>query len=56
MAMGSSSSSSIVDCFQPSDYIDNADDCDDNEPLAWSGAEEVYMVLTRLRREILMIR
>ena len=25
---------------QPSGYVDNTDDCDDDEPEAWSGAEE----------------
>ncbi|MCB9795070.1 MAG: hypothetical protein H6741_20405 [Alphaproteobacteria bacterium] len=27
-------------CAQPSGYADNADDCDDNEALAWTGASE----------------
>ena len=28
-------------CDQPSGYVSNADDCDDGEPLAWTGATEV---------------
>ncbi|MCB9795555.1 MAG: hypothetical protein H6741_22870 [Alphaproteobacteria bacterium] len=27
-------------CEAPGGYVDNADDCDDGEPLAWSGAAE----------------
>ncbi|MCB9758593.1 MAG: hypothetical protein H6739_02010 [Alphaproteobacteria bacterium] len=27
-------------CAQPAGYADNADDCDDGEPLAWTGAAE----------------
>ena len=28
-------------CEQPSGYADNNNDCNDNEPLAWTGATEV---------------
>ena len=28
-------------CDQPSAYVDNMDDCNDNEALAWTGADEV---------------
>ncbi|MCB9796316.1 MAG: hypothetical protein H6741_26780 [Alphaproteobacteria bacterium] len=28
------------DCDQPQGYVSNADDCDDDEPLAWTGASE----------------
>ena len=36
-----SNSVPINDCIEPSGYIDNTDDCDDGEPLAWNGALEV---------------
>ena len=29
-----------VACSQPPGYVSNSDDCDDNEPLAWTGATE----------------
>jgi hypothetical protein len=28
-------------CDEPSGYVDNSDDCDDTEALAWTGADEV---------------
>ena len=39
MAMGICSS--LLSCSQPSGYVDNVDDCNDSEALAWSGADEV---------------
>ena len=33
--------SALVQCEQPLGYVDNARDCDDAEPLAWWGAEEL---------------
>ena len=38
---GDPNSVPINDCIEPSGYIDNTDDCDDGEPLAWNGALEV---------------
>jgi hypothetical protein len=35
------STRSMTACVQPPDTTTNADDCDDDEPLAWSGADEV---------------
>ena len=32
---------SHTSCVSPADYVANDDDCDDREPLAWSGAGEV---------------
>ena len=32
---------SVTACTVPSGYVDNSDDCDDTEPLAWTGASEV---------------
>ncbi len=34
-------SSTTTACLQPSGYVDNADDCDDGEALAWTGATEL---------------
>ncbi len=34
------SASSTQACEQPSGYVDNSGDCDDSEPLAWTGATE----------------
>ena len=31
---------------QPSGYVDNMDDCNDTEPLAWTGAIEFVMAST----------
>ena len=31
----------VMSCTQPSGYVENTDDCDDTEPLAWTGAAEV---------------
>ena len=33
-------STSVEACDQPSGYVDNSDDCDDDEELAWTGATE----------------
>ncbi|MCB9795588.1 MAG: hypothetical protein H6741_23035 [Alphaproteobacteria bacterium] len=33
--------SSQLACDAPAEHVDNADDCDDLEPLAWTGAAEV---------------
>ena len=31
----------MMNCDQPSGYVDNDGDCNDAEPLAWTGAAEV---------------
>ena len=35
-----SASTVQYDCYQPSNFVDNNDDCDDSEPLAWTGNTE----------------
>lgn len=32
----------VVECDQPSQYVDNGDDCDDSDPNAYPGASEVF--------------
>ncbi len=32
---------SVVACMPPADFVENSDDCDDDEALAWTGADEL---------------